>query len=87
MFLPLLRFAPRILPDGACPFFGPALGLITNARTVCAQTGIAVLHASPGLQPVFPRGRWGKYGRGLEGGDRILCEKTRLSHKALKRLG
>jgi hypothetical protein len=30
------------------------LGLITNAHTVCAQTGIAVLHASPGLQPVFP---------------------------------
>jgi hypothetical protein len=54
MFLPLLGFAPRILPDGAYPFFGPVLWLITNAHTVCAQTGIAALHASPGLQPVFP---------------------------------
>jgi hypothetical protein len=71
MFLPLLKFAPKIVPDGACPFFGPALGLITNTLTVCAQTGIAVLHASPGLQPVFPRGRWAEYARGLQAGDRI----------------
>jgi hypothetical protein len=53
------------------------LGLITNAHTVCAQTGIAVLHASPGLQPVFPRGRWGKYAAGLEGGDKILPKKCK----------
>jgi hypothetical protein len=55
MGLPLLGVRiKRLSPDDPCPFFGPVLGLITNAHTVCAQTGIAVLHASPGLQPVFP---------------------------------
>jgi hypothetical protein len=42
------------LPVGGCPFSRPVLGLITNELTVRSQTGIAVLHASPGLQPVFP---------------------------------